>query len=197
MGRKSGQARREPVVRDDKIESEGPIELTLSTGQKISVYPISLQLWQNIQERFEPPPPPTREVDTVDGGTEEVPDPSDAEYQTMVLELKRQSAATLLRLVTVQALPDIELPEDDGWVQMLQFIDPGWEPAENLLQRKIEYLQYWLVRSRHDWETIIFTAISANALRKEDVDLAVRRFRDSFSRETCDALIDALDSAFV
>lgn len=175
----------------------GPIEYRLVSGETVNVYPVSARLVQRIDERYVIPEPPTREVPTIDGDVEQIAKPEDPDYLAEVAELQEAKAEAILRLMTSQALRDIEVSMDDDWVDTLRWIEPEWEPPEDPRQLKVDYLQYWLIPSRQDWETISYLAIASTALGKEDVERTLKTFRAALQRETSQALSDTLLATFI
>jgi len=168
----------------------GPVEYRLVSGKTIKVYPVSSRLVQAIEERYVIPEPPVREIPTIDGDVEKVPNPNDPDYQELVVELNEGRGEAIFRLIASQALVDIQVSPDDDWVGELQWIDPTWEPPDDLRQLKIDYLQYWLIPSRQDWEIIMFLAIVSTALAKEDVERTLQTFRPALQRHIRQTLGD-------
>jgi len=175
----------------DNLDGQGgPAEYTLVSGETIKVYPVSPRLVQAIDERYAIPEPPTREIPTIDGDVEHVPNPDDLEYQELVAELNEGRGEATFRLIASQALADIQVSPDDDWVEELRWIDPSWSPPGDLRQLKVDYLQYWLIPSRQDWEIIMFLAIVSTALAKEDVERTLQTFRPALQRHIREALGD-------
>lgn len=194
-------ARKGKAARKSKTENldgqGGPVEYILVSGETIKVYPVSSRLVQAIEARYVIPPPPMQEIPTIDGDVEEVPNPDDPDYQTLVAELNEERGEAILRLIASQALMDIQVGPDDNWVGELQWIDPSWEPPDDLRQLKVDYLQYWLIPSRQDWEIIMYLAIISTALAKEDVERTLQTFRPALQRFIREALGDTFAADFL
>jgi hypothetical protein len=178
----------------DGLEHEGPVEFTLSGGEVIRVYPISYRLYQAIENRYRVPEPPTKAVPTIDGGTENIPDPQNMEYVKQVEEIVEAKAAALIRLVAMQSLPEIKVDRAGEWVQVVQLVDPDYVPPEDAVQLKVDYLQYWLIRNRADWELLMMAAIASIAMGGRDIEKAMASFRGEISREIGKAFFDAISS---
>lgn len=173
-------------------EEGGPIAYTLTTGEVVSVYPISPRFVQVLEERYARPEPPMREIPTIDGDVERIPNPEDEEYQAEIAELAREHASALLRLVATQGLRDIEVSETDGWIEELKWIEPDWEPPDDLRNLKLDYLQYWLIPSQQDWAAIQYLAVASSALAKGDVERTLQTFRTALAGDARKALSDSL-----
>ena len=175
-------------------EHEGPTVLELSGGDSIRVYPISSRLYQAIENRYRIPEPPTKAVPTIDGGTEKLPDPQEPEYVKQVQEITEAKAAALIRLVAMQSLPEVKVDPTGEWVQVVQLIEPDYVPPEDPVQLKVDYLQYWLIRSRVDWELLMMAAIASMTVGGRDIEKAMASFRGEISRALSETIGDAVAS---
>lgn len=179
-------------IGDDDLANEGPVELTLSGGETIRVHPISYRLYQAIENRYRVPEPPTKAVPTIDGGTENIPDPQNPEYVAKVAEVVEAKAAALIRLMAMQSLPEVKVERAGEWLQVVQAIEPDYQPPEDAVQLKVDYLQYWLIRSRVDWELLTMAAIAGMTVGGRDIEKAMASFRGEISRALSATVDDAI-----
>lgn len=187
-------ARKGKAARKSKTENldgqGGPVKYTLVSGETIKIYPVSGRLVQAIEERYTIPEPPTERIETIDGDFEEIPKPNDPDYLALVAELAEERAEAILRLIASRALADIQVSLEDDWVGELQWIEPSWTPPDDLRELKNDYLQYWLIPSRQDWEVIMYLAIATTMLAKEDVERTLHTFRSALQGQIRETLGD-------
>jgi len=188
MARK-GRSKGKPENLDDE---GGPIEYKLVSGQVVNVYPISPRLVQVLEERYVVPEPPVMEIPTIDGDAERMPNPDDEDYKAELADIQREHAAALLRLVALRGLKDIEVSPDDEWIEELKWVEPSWEVPEDPRDLKVDYLEYWLIPSRLDWEAIKYLTIARSALSKEDVERTLQTFRTALQGDASKAIGDSL-----
>lgn len=194
MARK-GKAR--PVVRprpkkQPVLAEDGLYTYQLQSGETITYRPINPDLRQAIFDAYPDPEAPMREVPTVDGGVELIPDREEPEYQEELTEVARERAEALLRLLVVQSLAHLEPPE--GWIEQQQWIMPGWEPPEDELDQKVYWVEHWLLGPL-DLAGLLQAAQLAAALTPEEVQRQLKNFRSEVARAISEELGDTIGEA--
>lgn len=163
------------------LDGEGAVyEYKVASGQVIRYKPLNPDLAQAVLEAYPDPEPPTREVATIDGSKEQIPDPNDAGYQERLREVSRERGRALQRLLVAQCLDDLELPE--GWIERQKWILPGWEAPENELDRKLYWVQHWMLTNPADLVGLLNAAQFAAVLTPEEVEKQMANFRPQVAR---------------
>ena len=187
MGKKKGQARQSKKTvpaEDTRYQYE------LQSGEVITYQPINPDLRQAVFDQYPDPEVPIREAKTIDGGVEPIPDPTDGEYQERLAEVSRERAQALIRLLVVQSLDHLEVPE--GWIERQQWIMPGWEPPEDPFEQKLYWVEHWLLGPL-DQAGLLQSALMAAALTPEEVERQLRNFRPQVARAISETLGDTIE----
>ena len=163
------------------MDGEGAVyEYKLASGGVIRYKPLNPDLAQAVVEAYPDPEPPMREVATIDGSKEEIPDPNDAGYQENLRAVSRERGRALLRLLVAQCLTELEPPE--GWIEKQKWILPGWEVSESELDQKLYWVQHWMLTNPADLAGLLNAAQFAAVLTPEEVEKQMANFRPQVER---------------
>lgn len=141
--------------------------VTLQSGAEIKVKPVSARLLEQFDKNHKKllPIPPMREAQVAGGGTEQVPDYDDPEYQTQLAEYNARSTNDMLNLLVEFGL-DVTLPDDDTWLRQLQKVGVTVELADY----KSAYVQYILMSDYiEDVKTITREVMVASGVSEEAI----------------------------
>lgn len=175
----AGNKRREQTLPGLDGE-EAVYDYKLASGQVIKYKPLNPDLAQAVVEAYPNPEPPMREVETIDGSKEQIPDPDDAAYQEKLREASRERGRALLRLLVAQCLDDLKVPE--RWIEKQKWILPGWEAPDNELDQKLYWVQHWMLTNPADLAGLLNAAQFAAVLTPEEVERQMANFRPQVER---------------
>lgn len=99
--------------------SNNRVPVVCSSGIEVIVKPISLKLLERFDLEHQEPKPPMIEVEAIGGVKEMVENEEDPEYLERLEEYNSKTITDLLNLLVDFAIEEIELPEGDRWLKML------------------------------------------------------------------------------
>jgi NADH:ubiquinone oxidoreductase subunit E len=168
------------------IEEELSSELTLSSGVAVTILPFPSQLYPKLNARalaeHPDPEPPMKTVEVVDG-TEEVPDEENEEYQEALREARNARQSLLL-----EAILDFCVEVDmDQWGDELARLERYvGEMPEDPVDRKIEFLNQFAMRTRGDYELVATTATAQMMAGSPEVAERLKSFRGEMAQPAGD-----------
>lgn len=167
------------LLEKEKVNGEKRV---LSSGVEVLVKPFPGGLWEKIQARakrdFPDPTPPKKEIDTF-GGKETVDDLNDADYLTArrQAELERTN---LLGEAVLDICIEVDMSKYEAQIKRLElYTDPYPDDPED---RRVRFLQEYVVRSEGDWGFIFASAIEQVQATDPEVSERIESFRDKVSR---------------
>lgn len=163
----------------DKVEVRRPKEVTLSSGVRLLVKPVTPYLIQEAMARI--PRPVVPKVMLEEKGREEE-NPDDPQYAEALEEYNRKTqevgANVMLGAGTsLLSVPeDMVGPEDDSWLELLEFVGV---PAEftGPRYRYLAWLKYYALMSVSDLQLASGAVASLTGVSEEEVASAVESFR--------------------
>lgn len=189
----AGNKRREQTL--PGLDGDGAVyEYKLASGQVIRYKPLNPDLVQAVRETYPDPEPPMREVETIDGSKEQIPNATDPEYQESLAAVASERSRAFLRLLVAQCLDDLELPE--GWIEKQKWILPGWNAPEGKLDQRLYWVQHWMFSNPGDLAGLLNAALFASVLTPEEVEKQMANFRPQVEksvRESIEASLRAGD----
>ncbi|MHC4710893.1 MAG: hypothetical protein ACYTA3_10890 [Planctomycetota bacterium] len=168
------------------IEEELSSELTLSSGVAVTILPFPSQLYPKLNARalaeHPDPEPPMKTVEVVDG-TEEVPDEENEEYQEALREARNARQSLLL-----EAILDFCVEVDmDQWGDELARLERYvGEMPKDPVDRKIEFLNQFAMRTRGDYELVATTATAQMMAGSPEVAERLKSFRGEMAQPAGD-----------
>lgn len=131
-------------------------QVTLTTGQTITVRAVPPFLTMRVARRFPIPEPPRITIKSKLPGavTEVMEQPEDPEYVKAVAELINKRAEAIDDVVWLYSLPDIEPATDDSWKLDVELADPEMTWRDGERGYRLDYIQYVLLANRADYNTV-------------------------------------------
>ena len=158
-------------------------EITLSTGEEVFVATWPQKLGDILRKQYPDPPIPIKEDTehpTATGEPVFYEDPKDPKY---LLETARVKAQRNLKWGEGQllfGLPNIRVPEDwEPPTDDIQYFDPDWQPRPGEKGRKIDYIEWELLKNPKDMG-LFFTTIYELAGLEGELEEAAGAVEDSF-----------------
>lgn len=165
-----------------KVENKKSDEkvLTLSSGVEVVILPFPLGLLDRINKEHPDPIPPKKTI-TVLGGTEEIDDENNPEYQ----EAKRVNdnrRNTKLGEATVEFCVECDLSKYEGAIKRLEkFTEPyPTDPDE----RRSRFLTEYALRTVNDYSLVIMSSINQSTVTDAEVQERVRSFQGDLPGHT-------------
>lgn len=127
----------------------------LSTGAEVKCKAIPPLLIMDFYRDNPVPKPPIKEreldikKDSGEPYTEKYEDPQDPEFQRQTREWMAERGRKLNEIYLVLGT-EIELPDDDEWLEPLRFLGILPKEPENEYERKLFYIRYHLVKDPDD-----------------------------------------------
>lgn len=132
-------------------------EVTLSTGVTVTVAPVPQKIYDVIRMKHPDPPVPILESDkTATGEVMRYENREDPDYQRSMMEAAQARQMAWAEAMLLFGLPDVEAPV--GWVapfEELAYIDPAWEPRKGDQGRKLDYIEWELLRAPGDHQEVV------------------------------------------
>lgn len=157
--------------------------VTLSSGIRLRLLGAPPGAIEQAIARIEQPSPPRILIE--EKGREEE-NPNDPNY---LRALEEYTKATALAAINVMLLlgtqlvdvpEDLQRPEDDGWVEDLNFLGIEFD-TENPRARYLKWIWCYAMRSMTD-QTLVFSSLRRSGATEEEVALAVDAFRNRAER---------------
>ena len=153
-------------------------QVTLSTGVTVTVAPVPQKVYDVIRMKYPDPPVPILESDkTATGEAMRYENREDPDYLLALKEAERARQMAWAEAMFLFGLPDVEAPDD--WqppVAKLAYFAPEWKPREGAEGRKLDYIEWELLRTLGDHAKVT-AAINALAMVPEE---AVDAIEDTF-----------------
>jgi len=161
-------------------------DVTLSSGVQIKILPFPSQLYPKLNARalseHPDPDPPTKTVEVVDG-TEEVPDTENEDYQQALREAQSARQAILLEAI-LDFCVEVDMDKwEDEVARLERYI--GQLP-EDPVERKIEFLNQFALRTKGDYELVATTATAAMMTGNPEVAERLKSFRGQMAQPAGD-----------
>lgn len=100
-----------------KISPDGGMDVEFTTGWIVQAKAINLKVLERFDLDHVPPEIPQREAEVL-GGTEMIDDTEDEDYLEALAAYNNKCMQDLLNMFVIFGM-DIELPEDDNWIDEL------------------------------------------------------------------------------
>lgn len=123
--------------------SDNRMDVELTSDNVIVVKAINLKLLERFDLEHQAPSPPQKKVEIVGGQFEYVDDEDDPEYKEALAEYGGRMMTDLLNLLVLYGM-DVELPEDDSWIDMLALTGVTVN-EDDPLSVKLDYVQLHLM----------------------------------------------------
>lgn len=158
------------------------VEVKLSNGKSVKVYaPPSIQLNQLVMKKYPDPHPPIKEAETAGGGTLKMSIDNDPEYLLEKARIEALRQEEIGELTMLFALKDEVVPEDfsmDAVGEIVTLSDPEWKPREGKTGRKLDYLEWDLLRNPGDQIMVQKALVELSGIDLEAVKANEDAFRD-------------------
>jgi hypothetical protein len=151
-------------------------EVKLSTGVTVTVASVPQKVYDVVRMKHPDPPVPTVQGDLM-GEAFRRENRDDAGYQQALRLVEQQRQMAWAEAMLLFGLPDVEVP--DNWqppLCELAYIAPDWKPRDGQQGRKLDYIEWELLRNPLDHQKVIAT-INALAIVPEE---AVDAIEDTF-----------------
>lgn len=158
-------------------------EITLSTGETIFVATVPQKLGDILRKQYPDPPIPIKEDTehpTATGEPVFYEDPRDPAYLLEVARVRAQHNLKWGEGQLLFGLPHIEVPK--GWKPQtddIQYFDPDWQPRPGEKGRKIDYIEWELLKNPADMTLFIITINELTGV-EEELEAAADAVEDSF-----------------
>jgi len=149
---------------------------------QVTILPFPSQLYPRLNAKalaeHPDPEPPTKTIEVVDG-TEEVPDEEDEGYQAALQEARSARQALLL-----EAILDFCVEVDMGeWEEQIARLERYvGELPDDPVERKIEFLNQFALRTKGDYELVATTATAQMMAGSPEVAQRLKSFRDQMAQ---------------
>lgn len=172
-------------------------DIVLSSGVEVRVYvPPSLKLSSILmrQEKYQDPPVPIVESETVTGEKLKMAIEDDPAYLAEKQRVADLRDDRLNELMVLYALKDVEIPE--GWDvegemgEFIRFADEEWQPREGSEGRRLDYIEWELLVNPADAILIQRTISELSSIDLDEVD----RTEDSFRGDVAGQADQDLDT---
>lgn len=136
------------------------VDITLSTGQVVKVFPVSAFVVVNAMGLIPLPPLPMADIPVADHFEQHPAPPESEAYQAYLVQLAaaerernlKASEATLLA-----GLREVVVPGEDDWFDDVSMAFAGIKRREGLAGRRLDYLQYALLAAAVDMQAVYDT----------------------------------------
>lgn len=159
-------------------ELDNPYVVTLSNGVQVNLRPVPPYLIDRIRSTVPTPKPPTVEIQTAWGGTEEWPNEKDPSYMTALAAAQEQQAEKLWRAEFILGIAD-DPPPDEEWIDDLT--QWGIEIPEDPKEKKLLWVETVLIAKSTDAWKLITAIRSAARPTKEEIGELAESFRGNLS----------------
>ena len=144
------------VARERRQQGEGDDILTLSTGVRVRVRPVSASLIAEAQGRIKYPDPPMFWIESK--GREE-PNPDDPHYKRQCEEVDQMRGQAALDAFAMFGLELVDgLPEDDAWIRKLKILGIEFDEDDSVAC-EFHYKKHVAVATP-DLETVQLASVS-------------------------------------
>lgn len=158
--------------------NDNPLVVTLSNGVQVNIKPVPPYLIDRIRGTVTTPKPPTIEVKTAWGGTEEWPNENDLAYKAALEAAQEKQAEKLWRAEFILGIAD-EPPPDEEWTKTLTMFDI--EIPEDPKEKKLLWVETVLCAKGTDAWKLIYAIRSAARPTKEEISNIAESFRGDLS----------------
>jgi len=163
----------------DQIKESVSDEYTLSTGIRVKLKPVSIELLRSVASKIKEPTVPM--VMNQDKGREE-PNPDDPEYKRQVATTNEAQFMAVLDVVLIEGMELLEeIPDVNDWWPSLQLLQklghiqlPDNLDLDNQLEREYLYKKFKAI-GKDDLNLIN----RCYGISQEDVSIAEDTFRDN------------------
>ena len=153
-------------------------QVTLSTGVTVTVAPVPQKVYDVIRMKHPDPPVPILGSDkTATGEVLKYENRKDPDWQQAMRDAEQARRIAWAEAMFLFGLPDVEAP--DNWappVAELAYIAPEWKPREGDQGRKLDWIEWELLRTPGD-HTLVIDAINDLAMIPDE---AVDAVEDTF-----------------
>lgn len=172
-------------------------DVTLSSGQTVTVYSVPLYALNAAENTVEMPAPPTMKIKVMDA-EQDYPDqredsPAYQDYLQKRRIARRKQIDKSNELCLLMALKDVIPPQDFSWFAPLEY--NGVKRREGTLGAKLDYIQYELLSSQKDLNLVIDTVTEISFVKEADVQAAQASFPRDDKSSAVGAGGDAVPSA--
>ncbi len=154
-------------------------DVELTSGIVVRVVPVSQKAYDVIRMKHPDPPVPVLEASkTATGEPFFVENLKDPEYQQALRDAQQLRMLEWAEAQYLFGLPDVEVPE--GWkppVEELAYIDPDWKPREGAAGRKLDYIEWELLRVLADYQRVNATINELSTVSEEATDAVEETFQ--------------------
>jgi len=156
-------------------------EIELSDGTKVKCVPAPHLIIMKLLAEDRPPeiPVKTRELGIKDEEgkpfTEKYEDPDDPEYRSQVRKWVVEHGDRLNDIYLLLGT-EVEVPDDDEWLEPLELLGVLPKKPENKSERKLFFLKYWLIKSADDLIRIMETIRDLTWPSEKEVEAAEASF---------------------
>lgn len=147
-------------------------EVTLSSGAVVKVVPVPQKVYDLIRMRYPDPSVPIgKDSRTATGEVMQFETPDDPDYLRELTAAERSRQLAWAEAMLLFGLPDVEIP--DGWEPPgddIQYIDPDWTPREGARGRKLDYIEWELLRTAGDHQKVVVALNELSMISEEAAD---------------------------
>jgi len=150
--------------------------VTLSTGYRARIRPVSVSLIDEVQASFKEPEVPIWHNPDKD---RDEPNPNDPEYVKALAEVERKRGRAVIDTLLLMGIQLIDgLPEDDGWLEELRmlekqgYLDLSGIDFDNPREKELLFKRY-VACSAED----IALVVDVSGVSEEDIGRSMRSFR--------------------
>jgi len=144
------------------------------------VAPVPQKVYDVIRMRHPDPPVPILESDkTATGEAMRYENPRDADYQLALRDAKQARQRAWAEAMFLFGLPEVVVP--DEWAgppaAELAYLAPDWKPREGDQGRKLDYIEWELLRTPGDHAKVVDAINDLADVPEEAVDAVEATFR--------------------
>lgn len=154
-------------------------EITFSSGITVEMLPFPAGLFEEINIRafqeFPDPIPPRKTIEAL-GGTEEIDDLDNPEYKAAVKRVGQERGGLMLEAV-LDICPQINLSQ---WESKIKRLEKYTRPfSEDVDERRIEFLTRYVLRTKPDYENLMYTAVARVLIDDPEVSDRIKYFQSN------------------
>lgn len=116
-------------------------KIVTSSGEEVTIRPISVKLLEMFDASHNAPEPPMMEAQSL-GGPEQVPDNDNPEYQAALAAYNKRSSDEFITMILDLGV-DLEMPEDGAWKRQLKRM--GVALPDDPDEQRLIYIQTFLM----------------------------------------------------
>lgn len=154
-------------------------QVTLSTGTIVTVAPVPQKVFDVIQMQHPDPPVPVLEDNrTATGEPMRYENRKDPGYLAALAEARQTRQVKWAEAMLLFGLPEVGAPE--GWSppqEELVYISPDWKPREGRQGRRLDYIEWELLRNPGDFRRVIAALNELATVPEEAVDAIEATFQ--------------------